>query len=91
MAQLWLSALGLVLIWVSLSIGGMVQGSIIHSGQGFYAAREALQPFFIVRIFGGLAVGAASVLLFYNVAIPVRQALSPSPRPERRTVDRQPA
>lgn len=74
--QLWLSAAGLVLMWVALSIGGLVQGSILQSGQGFYAAREALQPFFLVRILGGLAIGAASVLLFYNVFVPVRQMMS---------------
>lgn len=90
-AQLWLSALGLLLMWVSLSIGGLVQGSILQSGQGFYAAREALQPFFLVRILGGLAVGAASVLLFYNVVVPVRQLIAPRAKSEPRTASRQPA
>lgn len=72
-AQLWLSAVGLLLIWVALGIGGLVQGSILASGQGFYAAREALQPYFFVRIVGGLCIGAAAVLFLYNVVNTLRK------------------
>lgn len=73
MTHLWLAAIGLLLMWVALSIGGLVQGSILASGQGYYAAREALQPYFIVRIFGGISIATASVLFLYNVVSAIRQ------------------
>ena len=73
MTQLWFAAIGLLLMWGSLGIGGLVQGSILASGQGFYAARDALQFYFIVRIVGGVAVGFCSVLFLYNVVATVRR------------------
>ncbi|MCL5960682.1 MAG: cbb3-type cytochrome c oxidase subunit I [Chloroflexi bacterium] len=72
-AQLWLAAIGLLLMWGALSIGGLIQGSLLASGQGYYAAREALQPFFLVRILGGIAIASASILFLYNVVAAVRQ------------------
>lgn len=71
--QLWLAAIGLLTMWGILSIGGLIQGSMLASGQGYYAAREALQPYLFVRIFGGLAIGTAAVLFFYNVVATVRK------------------
>lgn len=88
MTHLWFAAIGLLLMWGALSIGGLIQGSILASGQGFYAARDALQPFFLVRILGGISVATASALFLYNVLVTVRQPVA-ARVPDRAAVEQQ--
>lgn len=87
MAQLWLALAGLAIIWTSLTIAGLVQGSILESGLGFYAAREALSPYMYIRVIGGVAYTLSAVLFLYNAYATLRSpgserepALQPSAR-----------
>ena len=81
-SQLLFAAGGLVLMWGALSIGGIIQGTILASGQGYYAAREALQSFFLIRAVSGILLAVASVLFLYNVVATIRQPA------EQRVIDR---
>lgn len=71
--QLWLGVIGLVLMWGALSIGGLVQGSMLKSGQGYYAARQAISLYLIIRVIGGVSFAASAVLFLYNVYATLRQ------------------
>jgi cbb3-type cytochrome oxidase subunit 1 len=79
MGQLVLAVIGVVLMWGSLSIGGLIQGSMLASGAGFWAAREGIQVFVILRAVGGIAFSIAAVLFLVNVVSLVRQSASERP------------
>lgn len=73
MNQLWLGIIGLLLMWISLSIGGLIQGSILDSGGGYYAAKQALEPYLMIRVLGGIAYALSAILFLYNAFATLRQ------------------
>lgn len=63
----WLSLGGIVVMFLDLSMLGMFQGSYWASLQPWEASLDGSYPFWIVRLFAGLAIIAGQVVFVYNL------------------------
>jgi cbb3-type cytochrome c oxidase subunit I len=65
----WLSLVGFTLFFVSLTIGGLVQGSYwAENGSNmFIQSVIAMKPYHIVRAIGGAMILSAQFLFIYNI------------------------
>lgn len=65
----WLSLIGFTLFFVSLTIGGLVQGSLWAMNQSavFIASVDAMLPYNIVRAAGGAMILLGQLLFIYNI------------------------
>jgi cytochrome c oxidase cbb3-type subunit 1 len=63
----WLSAVGLFVMAVDLTLAGVFQGYYWASLQPWETSVEGSQPFWILRVFAGLAVFAGQMCFFYNL------------------------
>ena len=72
----WLSTLGLIIMFIDLTIAGLVQGFSWWGLSPFMDSIRFSVPFWIVRTFSGLIIMAGVFLLFYNMA---RTAYGSSP------------
>ena len=63
----WLSLGGIVVMFLDLSMLGMFQGYYWASLQPWEASLDGSYPFWIVRLFAGLAIIAGQVVFVYNL------------------------
>lgn len=85
----WLSAVGLAVMALDLTLVGVFQGYYWASLQPWEVSVEGSIPFWIVRVFAGLAMFAGQLCFFYNLWMTWRvsrghiaaPALVPSPEP----------
>ncbi len=63
----WLSAVGVFVMFLDLGLAGVFQGYFWASLQPWEASVNGSQPFWITRIFAGLAMFAGSLCFFYNI------------------------
>lgn len=65
----WLSLIGFTLFFVSLTIGGLVQGSLwaMNESNGFIQSVQAMLPYNIVRAAGGVLILGGQFLFIFNI------------------------
>jgi len=63
----WLSAVGLFVMALDLTLAGVFQGYYWASLQPWEVSVEGSQPFWVVRVFAGLAMMAGQVCFFVNL------------------------
>jgi cytochrome c oxidase cbb3-type subunit 1 len=63
----WLSAVGLFVMFVDLGLAGMFQGFFWASLLPWDVSVEGSQPFWIIRLFAGLAIIGGQLCFFYNL------------------------
>jgi cytochrome c oxidase cbb3-type subunit 1 len=90
----WLSAVGLFAMALDLTLAGVFQGYYWASLQPWEVSVEGSQPFWIVRVFAGLAMMAGQVCFFVNLyktwrlsreSGVAREAPAPQPQPSLAT------
>jgi cytochrome c oxidase cbb3-type subunit 1 len=70
----WLVTVGIVLFMVSLWIAGLIQGlSWMNTNIPFIQTVDAMNPFFLGRLVGGVLVAAGVLLFVFNVWMMSRQ------------------
>jgi cytochrome c oxidase cbb3-type subunit I len=83
----WLSAVGLFAMFLDLTLVGVFQGYYWASLQPWDASVDGSQPFWIVRVFAGLAMFGGLLCFLYNMWMTVRSvpqkapAMAPEPAP----------
>jgi cytochrome c oxidase cbb3-type subunit 1 len=65
----WLSAVGVFVMFVDLGLAGVFQGFYWAGLQPWEASTAGSQPFWIVRVFAGLAMGAGLGCFLYNLVM----------------------
>lgn len=75
----WLSSVGLFVMFLDLTLAGVFQGYYWASLQPWEVSTIGSQPFWIVRVFAGLAMFAGLLCFLYNLLLTVR---SPATTPE---------
>jgi cbb3-type cytochrome c oxidase subunit I len=80
----WLTLVGLTIFMTSLWLGGMIQGQHWLAGDiPFLETAQAMYPYFIWRLIGGLLIGAGQLIFAFNVwqtvtqRVPVQEAWAP--------------
>jgi cytochrome c oxidase cbb3-type subunit 1 len=68
----WLSAGGLFVMFLDLTLAGIFQGYFWSSLQPWETATEASFPFWGVRVFAGLAMFGGFLCFLYNIVMTVR-------------------
>jgi cytochrome c oxidase cbb3-type subunit 1 len=63
----WLSAVGLFVMFVDLGLAGMFQGFFWASLLPWDVSVDGSQPFWIIRLFAGLAIIGGQLCFFYNL------------------------
>jgi cytochrome c oxidase cbb3-type subunit 1 len=63
----WLSAAGIVVMFLDLTFAGIFQGYSWSSMQPWDASLEISHPFWVVRVFAGLAIIGGQLCFFYNI------------------------
>jgi cytochrome c oxidase cbb3-type subunit 1 len=63
----WLSSVGLFVMFVTLTLAGIFQGYWWASMQPWDVSTDGSQPFWIVRVFAGLAMFIGQLCFFYNL------------------------
>jgi cytochrome c oxidase cbb3-type subunit 1 len=63
----WLSTVGIVVMFVDLTLGGVFQGFYWISGQPWDVSVDGSQPFWVVRIIAGLALIGGVVCFIWNL------------------------
>jgi len=63
----WLSAAGLFVMFVDLGLAGMFQGFFWASLLPWDVSVDGSQPFWIIRLFAGLAIIGGQLCFFYNL------------------------
>lgn len=66
-AHWWLSTLGMFLMWVDLTIGGVVEGFHWRTLDLFTGSIRAAMPFWLFRSLAGVTIGLGQVLFFWNL------------------------
>ena len=72
----WLSVSGIVVMFLDLTLAGIFQGYYWASLQPWDVSTDGSQPFWILRIFAGLAMFAGLLCFLVNI---YRTARSPAP------------
>ncbi len=75
----WLSASGLFIMFIDLTLAGVFQGYYWASLQPWEASTIGSQPFWIVRVFAGLMMMSGYVCFLYNLALTYRGGIVPRP------------
>lgn len=70
----WLSAVGVFVMFLDLGLAGVFQGFYWSSLQPWDVSHVGSQPFWIVRLFAGLAMAAGFVCFVYNLLMTYRGA-----------------
>ncbi|MGE0609394.1 MAG: cbb3-type cytochrome c oxidase subunit I [Pirellulales bacterium] len=73
----WLSAGGVVVMFLDLTFAGIFQGFYWSSLQSWDVSTDGSQPFWIVRVFAGLAMFSGQICFLVNIYQTLRE-----PRPE---------
>jgi cytochrome c oxidase cbb3-type subunit 1 len=81
----WLSAVGIVVMFLDLTMAGLFQGWSWASMQPWDHSTQVSQPFWIVRIFAGLAMFGGQLVFTYNIYRTLR-GQQPEPVEELRPV-----
>jgi len=63
----WLSISGIVVMFIDLTLAGIFQGYYWASLQPWEASVDGSQPFWITRVFAGLAIFAGQLVFIYNL------------------------
>jgi cytochrome c oxidase cbb3-type subunit 1 len=63
----WLSAAGIVVMFIDLTLAGIFQGFYWSSLAPWDVSVDGSQPFWIVRVFAGLMIFAGQLCFFYNL------------------------
>jgi cytochrome c oxidase cbb3-type subunit 1 len=63
----WLSATGVFVMFVDLGLAGLFQGFFWASLQPWDVSVDGSFPFWVVRLFAGLAIIGGQVAFFYNI------------------------
>jgi cytochrome c oxidase cbb3-type subunit 1 len=63
----WLSASGIVVMFIDLTLAGIFQGYYWSSMQPWEASVDGSQPFWIVRVFAGLMLFSGLLVFLYNI------------------------
>ena len=63
----WISATGLFVMFLDLTLAGIFQGWYWSSLQPWDASTDGSQPFWIVRVFAGLTMFAGLLCFLYNL------------------------
>ena len=75
----WLTTVGMTIFMVSLWIGGLIQGqNWLTYSTPFIETVKSMQPYFALRLVGGLMAGVGVLCMAYNVWQTARQ---PAPAP----------
>lgn len=74
----WLSLVGIVVMFLDLSMLGMFQGYYWASLQPWEASLDGSYPFWMVRLFAGLAIIAGQLVFVYNLWQTWRLASQPA-------------
>ena len=74
----WLSTVGLFVMFLDLTLVGMFQGYYWASLQPWEVSTNGSQPFWMVRVFAGLAMFGGLLCFLYNLAMTVRGAEAPA-------------
>ena len=74
----WLSLGGIVVMFLDLSLAGMFQGYFWASLQPWEASLDGSYPFWVLRLFAGLAIIAGQVVFVYNLWQTWRLASQPA-------------
>jgi cytochrome c oxidase cbb3-type subunit 1 len=74
----WLSAAGIVVMFIDLTLAGIFQGFYWGSLQEWDVSVSGSQNFWVVRLFAGLAMFAGLLVFLYNI---YRTLLSPPGKP----------
>lgn len=77
----WTSAVGVFVMFLDLTLAGIFQGFYWASLQPWDVSVTGSQPFWIVRVFAGLAIAAGFVCFLYNLFMTYRLARRPTPQP----------
>lgn len=64
--HLWLTLIGFGVMFVGLTIQGMVQGVLLEKGINFLSTMQTIQSGWITRTFGGLGMVLSLVLMAFN-------------------------
>jgi cytochrome c oxidase cbb3-type subunit 1 len=75
----WMTMVGLVAMFLSLTIAGLVQGYLWSSLSPWEQSLISSAPFWAVRTYAGVAIIAAQFLLFYNMWMTARSTVMPEP------------
>jgi cytochrome c oxidase cbb3-type subunit 1 len=79
----WLSAGGLFVMFLDLTLAGIFQGYYWSSLQPWDASTNGSQPFWITRVFAGLAMFAGLLCFLVNLWMTARGAEATDPLPAR--------
>lgn len=79
----WLSAVGLFVMFLDLTLAGIFQGYYWSSLQPWDASTNGSQPFWITRVFAGLAMFAGLLCFLVNLWMTARGAEATDPLPAR--------
>ena len=63
----WLSAVGIVVMFIDLTLAGIFQGYFWGSLQPWEASLDVSYPFWVTRLFAGLAIISGQVVFIYNL------------------------
>ncbi len=79
----WLSTAGVLVMTTDLTLAGVFQGYYWASLQPWDVSTNGSQPFWILRIFAGLAMAAGALCFVYNLCMTYRltQATEPDAQP----------
>ena len=77
----WLSAVGVFVMFMDLGLAGVFQGFSWAALQPWEAMLEISQPFWITRVFAGLAMFAGFLCFLWNIFMTLRSAPAPVSEP----------
>lgn len=75
----WLSAVGLFSMFLDLTLAGVFQGYFWASLQPWEASTDGSLPFWIVRVFAGLAMFGGLLCFLYNIYMTLRTVPETAP------------
>jgi cytochrome c oxidase cbb3-type subunit 1 len=87
----WLSATGLFVMFVDLGLAGVFQGFYWASLLPWDVSVEGSQPFWITRVFAGLAITVGQLCFFYNLFRTYRGGYETSTEPAAGRLAAEPA
>jgi cbb3-type cytochrome oxidase subunit 1 len=79
----WLSTGGLFVMFIDLTLAGIFQGYYWSSLQPWDASTNGSQPFWITRVFAGMAMFAGLICFLVNLWMTARGAEASDPLPAR--------
>jgi cytochrome c oxidase cbb3-type subunit 1 len=76
----WLSAVGVFVMFLDLTLAGIFQGYWWASLQPWDVSTDGSFPFWVVRVFAGLSMFGGLLAFLYNLYMTMTGAASPSPQ-----------